>query len=385
MKIRNRSLFYSVGSVAVTAGLLLSLATSPIPSVHATEVAIENYPSLAITKSEVTIQGYLIAPLNSSGTAFDATNKTNLALGASMDTAAADTIPIQLKEPLRSQFNLVDHPELVGKLVRITGTSDTYMKRAGIKPATAIEIVDSSSTNVQPPTSENTATKPSDLVSIPIATVRSGAQGTEYTVSGKIISLVNGWGGNGFYLQGSDGAGIYIYPGAALGYQPGDTVQLTGTLGEYKGELQLTTVSNHKAISENFNTPITETNIAQLATQAQATLVSLKNLTVGDIQSDSYQNSTFTVTDSEGQTVDVRLDSRTGIKTADLLNRINKGDKINLTAILSTYNGKIQLKPFDLSHFEVIEKATTEAETGKTEAVTVGRIQGASHQSICYA
>lgn len=165
MKIRNRSLFYTVGSVAVTAGLLFSLATSPIPSVHATEVAIENYPSLAITKSEVTIQGYLIAPLNSSGTAFDATNKTNLALGASMDTAAADTIPIQLKEPLRSQFNLVDHPELVGKLVRITGTSDTYMKRAGIKPATAIEIVDSSSTNVQPPTSENTATKPSDLVS----------------------------------------------------------------------------------------------------------------------------------------------------------------------------------------------------------------------------
>ncbi|MGC4432504.1 hypothetical protein ABWL48_20680, partial [Streptococcus suis] len=70
--------------------------------------------------------------------------------------------------------------------------------------------------------------------------------------------------------------------------------------------------------------PITETNIAQLATQAQATLVSLKNLTVGDIQSDSYQNSTFTVTDSEGQTVDVRLDSRTGIKTADLLNHINK-------------------------------------------------------------
>ncbi|MFX3693337.1 hypothetical protein ACJBPP_11270, partial [Streptococcus suis] len=77
----------------------------------------------------------------------------------------------------------------------------------------------------------------------------------------------------------------------------------------------------------------------------------------------------FTVTDSEGQTVDVRLDSRTCIKTADLLNRINKGDKINLTSILSTYNGKIQLKPFDLSHFEVIEKATTEAGLGKTEAV----------------
>ncbi|MFX3727082.1 hypothetical protein ACJBPX_10680, partial [Streptococcus suis] len=81
---------------------------------------------------------------------------------------------------------------------------------------------------------------------------------------------------------------------------PGDTVQLTGTLGDYKVELQLTTVSNHNAISENFNTHITETNIAQLATQAQETLFSLKNLTVGYIQSDSYKNSTFTVTYSEG-------------------------------------------------------------------------------------
>ncbi len=93
------------------------------------------------------------------------------------------------------------------------------MKRAGIKPATAIEIVDSSSTNVQPPTSENTTTESSDLVSTPIATVRSGAQGTEYTVSGKIISLVNGWGGNGFTSRVLTVL-VSISTQVALGYQP---------------------------------------------------------------------------------------------------------------------------------------------------------------------
>ncbi|MDQ8766078.1 hypothetical protein RFF73_11050, partial [Streptococcus ruminantium] len=82
-------------------------------------------------------------------------------------------------------------------------------------------------------------------------------------------------------------AGIYVYPGSALGYQLGDTVQLTGTLGGFHGELQLTKVSQHKKISEAINTPTAEASIAQLSTNQQATLVALKNVTVGDIQSDS--------------------------------------------------------------------------------------------------
>lgn len=382
MKSRKRFLFSTVGSMVVTAGLLFGLTTSTIAPVHATEVAIETYPALATTKSEVTIQGYLIAPLNSSGTAFDSTSKSNIGLGASVNAIASDTIPVQLiKGELRSRFNLVDHPELSGKLVRITGLSDTYMKRAGIKPATKIEIVDNSSAAIQSEVSKAVPKEVSSITSMPIAMVRSGRQGAAYTVSGKIISRVNSWGGNGFYLQGSDGAGIYVYPGSALSYQVGDTVQLTGTLGKFHGELQLTKVSQHQKISETINTSIVEASIAQLPSGQQATLVSLKNVTVGDIQSDSYQNSTFTVTDSQGQSVEVRLDSRTGIKTTKLLRHIGRGDKINLTAILSTYNGKVQLKPFDLAHFEVLEKSSTEIDSGKTESVTVGQIQGASHQS----
>ncbi|MDG3132950.1 DUF6359 domain-containing protein [Streptococcus suis] len=371
MKIRNCLVSATLPYMLIIFSLLLGF-TSPT---CANEIAIETYPTLAVTNSEVTIQGYIISPLNGNGNSFESTNKTNLALASSMNASALETIPVQLKEPLRSQFNLVDHPELIGKFVRITGISDTYMKRPGIKPAINIELVDNSSSTNQPIVQNN-------IPSTPISTVRSGTIGTEYTVSGKIISLVNGWGGNGFYLQGNDGAGIYIYPGSALGYKLGDTVQLTGVLENFRGELQLSKISQHQAIIQSFDTPTIETTISQLETNQQATLISLQNVIVGDIQSDNYENSTFTVTDTQGQSIAVRLDSRTGIKTSDLLTTVNTGDRINLTSILSTYNGKLQLKPFDLAHFVVIEKASDKISSNKQpENVTVGIIQGASHQS----
>lgn len=81
----------------------------------------------------------------------------------------------------------------------------------------------------------------------PISEVRASQQGQPYTVTGKIISAVNGWGGNGFYIQDSQGTGLYIYPGSSLGYATGDVVQLTGTLTNYKGELQLKDVTDHKS------------------------------------------------------------------------------------------------------------------------------------------
>lgn len=215
----------------------------------------------------------------------------------------------------------------------------------------------------------------------PISTVRTSPQGATYTISGKIISSINGWGGQGFYIQDQSEAGIYIYPKTktSLGYQTGQTVQLTGKLSNYNGELQLVDITEHKAIDATIDTPIVETSIAALNTNQPSTLIKLNNVTVGDISSDSYSTSTFTVTDESGQSVDVRVDNRTGIRTPNLLTVIDKGDVINLTAILSTSNNQFQLKPFDLSQFEVVQKATTD--TSNAKGLTIAEIQGASHTS----
>ncbi|MDW7798215.1 endonuclease/exonuclease/phosphatase family protein [Streptococcus canis] len=216
----------------------------------------------------------------------------------------------------------------------------------------------------------------------PISQVRTSPEGKPYTVTGKIISVVNGWGGNGFYIQDSNGTGLYIYPGKDLGYASGDIIQLTGTLTNFKGELQLKSITAHKKLEGQLPTPVKETTIPELEKASPSTLVKLSNVTVGEIASDKYETSSFKVTDKDGQSVAVRLDNRTGIKTSDLAAKIGSGDVINLTAILSTVDGNLQLKPFTLDQFEVVKQAVRKEDTTPVDKlVKIGDIQGTSHTS----
>ncbi|MGG6796779.1 UNVERIFIED_CONTAM: endonuclease/exonuclease/phosphatase family protein [Streptococcus canis] len=216
----------------------------------------------------------------------------------------------------------------------------------------------------------------------PISQVRTSPEGKPYTVTGKIISVVNGWGGNGFYIQDSNGTGLYIYPGKDLGYVSGDIIQLTGTLTNFKGELQLKSITAHKKLEGQLPTPVKETTIPELEKASPSTLVKLSNVTVGEIASDKYETSSFKVTDKDGQSVAVRLDNRTGIKTSDLAAKIGSGDVINLTAILSTFDGNLQLKPFTLDQFEVVKQAVRKEDTTPVgKLVKIGDIQGTSHTS----
>nr|WP_282917540.1 endonuclease/exonuclease/phosphatase family protein [Streptococcus canis] len=216
----------------------------------------------------------------------------------------------------------------------------------------------------------------------PISQVRTSPEGKPYTVTGKIISVVNGWGGNGFYIQDSNGTGLYIYPGKDLGYASGDIIQLTGTLTNFKGELQLKSITAHKKLEGQLPTPVKETTIPELEKANSSTLVKLSNVTVGEIASDKYETSSFKVTDKDGQSVAVRLDNRTGIKTSDLAAKIGSGDVINLTAILSTVDGNLQLKPFTLDQFEVVKQAVRKEDTTPVgKLVKIGDIQGTSHTS----
>lgn len=216
----------------------------------------------------------------------------------------------------------------------------------------------------------------------PISQVRTSPEGKPYTVTGKIISVVNGWGGNGFYIQDSNGTGLYIYPGKDLGYASGDIIQLTGTLTNFKGELQLKSITAHKKLEGQLPTPVKETTIPELEKANPSTLVKLSNVTVGEIASDKYETSSFKITDKDGQSVAVRLDNRTGIKTSDLAAKIGSGDVINLTAILSTVDGNLQLKPFTLDQFEVVKQAVRKEDTTPVgKLVKIGDIQGTSHTS----
>ncbi|MGT2744057.1 endonuclease/exonuclease/phosphatase family protein [Streptococcus phocae subsp. phocae] len=216
--------------------------------------------------------------------------------------------------------------------------------------------------------------------SSPLSDVRNGQEGLAYTVSGQIISKVNAWGGNGFYLQDNSGQGLYVYPkNKSLGYQLGDRVTLTGTLKRFRSDLQLVDVTDHKSTDQTFETSVTKTSPSELATAPLATMVELDRVTVGEITNDSHNTATFTVSDDKGQKATIRLDNRTGMTGSDLLEVIDTGDVINVSGILSLFDNNFQIKPFDNSHFQVIKKLAPQ--TPQKETVTIGDIQGKSHQS----
>ncbi|MBG9367140.1 LPXTG cell wall anchor domain-containing protein [Streptococcus sp. NLN64] len=224
-----------------------------------------------------------------------------------------------------------------------------------------------------------TVSADSNSSTTPIAQARESEKGQELTVSGKVISKVNAWGGNGFYIQDAAGDGLYVYPGKKQDVAMGDTVQLEGTLGDFNGELQLTKVANLTKVADLSVPEPTVTTVDGLTDNLQSTLVTLENMTVGAISSDKNGTSTFNIRDADGKSVAVRVDSRTGITNAILTNLISENDTINITAILSTYRGKNQLKPFLENQFEVVKKGT--AAPPEEAFVTVGQIQGESHTS----
>ncbi len=215
-----------------------------------------------------------------------------------------------------------------------------------------------------------------------IAQVRKGPEERTYTVTGKIMSAINGWGGYGFYIQDSEGIGLYVYPQKDLGYSKGDIVQLTGTLTRFKGDLQLQQVTAHKKLELSFPTSVKEAVISELETTTPSTLVKLSHVTVGELSTDQYNNTSFLVRDDSGKSIVVHIDHRTGVKGADVVTKISQGDLINLTAILSIVDGQLQLRPFSLEQLEVVKKVTSSnSDASSRNIVKIGEIQGASHTS----
>ena len=215
-----------------------------------------------------------------------------------------------------------------------------------------------------------------------IETARKGSLGQDYSVTGKVISKVNAWGGNGFYLEDQTGTGIYVYPKKDLGVKEGDSVQVEGSLDQYQGELQLGKIKSLSLLDKGIKVPTTkEVSLDQLEDKLQSTLITIKQVTVTALSGDKNGTSNLTVSDEAGKQLTIRVDSRSGVHYDQLAQIIAPHDKIQVTGILSTFKGQIQLKPFSLEHFKVLEKATIKEESPSEDYLTIGQIQGASHRS----
>ncbi|MGG0274894.1 DUF6359 domain-containing protein [Bacillus rhizoplanae] len=98
-------------------------------------------------KKQAVVEGYIVGYTQNPGKYTKDPAKfgdTNVAIAASPDEINADKImPVQLPiGEVRKAVNVKDHPENIGKKVRLTGTLDSYFSSPGLKSVTAYAFQD---------------------------------------------------------------------------------------------------------------------------------------------------------------------------------------------------------------------------------------------------
>ncbi len=141
------------------------------------------------------------------------------------------------------------------------------------------------------------------------------------------------YSGGSHYIQGATGGiSIYLNPSpVALG----DDVEVTGTVGSYAGEIQISSPTFTVLSSGNTVTP---TSMDISAIMADYETVGTLVTTIGTVTVKNTSN--FFMTNGT-DTIMVYIDSTTGID----LGAVDVGDTYGITSPVVTYNGTIELKP----------------------------------------
>lgn len=126
-----------------------------LPSIKAETVltvdeAIQKFKDTG--KANAVVEGYIIGYTTNPSKYTNDPSKfgdTNVAIASSSsETDPAKIMPVQLPlGDVRKAVNVKDHPENVGKKVRLTGTLDLYFSSPGLKSVTAYQFVDGQQQN----------------------------------------------------------------------------------------------------------------------------------------------------------------------------------------------------------------------------------------------
>ncbi|WBL14390.1 5'-nucleotidase C-terminal domain-containing protein [Sutcliffiella sp. NC1] len=288
--------------------------------------------AIANNSGTKTVQGYIIGTTGTTGSVGNGdltapfTIATNILLADNPnETDMSKAIPVQLPNTnIRTVLNLVDNPNNLGQLVRITGTLNPYFSVPGLRSANAYEFVQE------------------EEEELTIQEARELAQGTTVTVKGIATTNAGAWGAKGFYIQ-DETAGIYVYQ-FDIDVKAGDEVTLTGTLGNFNGELQVSNPTNLQIMSEGNDIP--EAIVISPATinaDNEGQLVKIEEVTISNIKkADNFGTTEFTAT-KDGESILVRVDNRTGLHYDDFA--FNEGDIVTVTGVSSQFRGTPQLKP----------------------------------------
>ncbi|WP_404347608.1 DUF6359 domain-containing protein [Sutcliffiella horikoshii] len=180
-----------------------------------------------------------------------------------------------------------------------------------------------------------------DIGTVTIAEAREAANGSVVTIEGVVTTTSGAWGQKGFYVQDETG-GTYVFQNTE-DVVPGDVVKLTGAVGAYNGEFQISSLS---AFEKTGTADVPAAQVltpAELGSGNESELVSIEGVEISDLEEvNNYGTFEFIAT-KDGESVLVRVDNRTGLKFNDFA--FENGDTVTITGISSIFNETIQLKP----------------------------------------
>jgi uncharacterized protein YdeI (BOF family) len=172
---------------------------------------------------------------------------------------------------------------------------------------------------------------PDDIVAggsvVSIADAR-GMAGESVVIRG-FVTWQNQWDDRVFFLQDATG-GISAFFGAAPEMARGDLVQLRGTIGAFRGEVQISPTDLEVLSSGAAPTPIGASGAQINAGDFQGMLVTVAG-TIQSIDELSFGNQVVIVRDGAGTDLRVYVDSRNGV-TSDLWPAV--GSTVRVSGVL---------------------------------------------------
>ena len=186
---------------------------------------------------------------------------------------------------------------------------------------------------------------------IPVLEVRGKTVGQPVAVVGNVSvspgSFTSGTGGVNSEIWVQDATGgiaVFSVPTAdSLTYALGDLVEVSGTLGAFGGQLQ---ISGPVVRELEGNTPVVARNLTGAQVNAlganEGLLVSVANVTVTAVGGGTGAAFNVTATDAAGEAITIRV---AGLGTGLARESFVVGNRYNVTGILTQFNGTAQLKP----------------------------------------
>lgn len=261
-----------------------------------------------------TVEGYIIGTTNN-GPSYQYSSPfsaSNLAIADSPnETDRTKIMPVQLPSgsAVRAALNLVDHPENLGKKVRITGNLEAYFTVAGLKSPTAYAFV--------------TETDPTPVTKVEAVTATPGAGAV---AAGTQVTLAT------------------ATPDAKIYYTTDGTTDPSATSTEYTTPIVINENTTIKAIAVKDG--LTNSDVASF------TYTVLTEQTIADVRLLSLNSNVMisgivtAIYTSGGQNNVYIQDNTAGIivRGASLDSKVKVGDEIQAVGVLKSYYGMAQVE-----------------------------------------